>query len=71
MKKEMEEEIRAQLQANMENMMSWDEKVITVTETSTAATVMMILDDDDDDGNDSSADKCIWMYILHTLDIGF
>ena len=28
MKKEMEEEIRAQLAANMENMMSWDEKVV-------------------------------------------
>ena len=27
MKKQMEEEIRAQLEANMSNMMSWDEKV--------------------------------------------
>lgn len=30
MKKQMEEEIRAQLEANMSNMMSWDEKVIPV-----------------------------------------
>lgn len=28
MRKEMEEQIRAQLEANMDSMMSWDEKVL-------------------------------------------